>query len=149
MNTDPFTYIPINPGEPMLIHLIRDGEFKVIIGGSHQGSVVQDDSAEFGWRTEDPLLLEVLPDLSMVLREREAMGNLPYALKEMYPAEIIAWEWTEDGQLKIITRPETDLKAFADMVRDQVNEVVLFEKDLIIYLFKEAGSGVKEIHINC
>lgn len=133
----------------MLIHLVHSGAVNVTMGDSHEGSMLKDDGAEFGWRTEDALLLEVLPDLSMTLKEREAMGNLPYALAEMFPSEITAWEWTGDEQLKISAQPETDLKDFAGVIRDQVDEVVLFEKDLILYLGKEGSSAVEEIHINC
>lgn len=148
MNKNTFTYIPNLSGEPMLVHLGQHGEVNVTIGDSHQGSLVQDDGAEFGWRTEDPLLQEILPDLSLALKEREAMENLPYALKQIYPGELIAWDWTEDENLKLIAHPETDLKIFAEMIRNQVNEVVLFEKDLILYLGKEGSLSVEEIRIN-
>jgi len=143
-----FTYTHINTGEPMLIHLVHSGAVNVTMRESHQGSMLQDDGAEFGWRTEDALLLELLPDLSRILKEREAMENLPYALKEMYPIELIGWEWTEEEQLKITARPETSLGDFADVIRDQVNEVVLFDNNLILYLGKESSSAVEEIHIN-
>lgn len=82
MNKNTFTYIPIVSGEPMLVHLGQHGEVNVKMSDSNQVSMVQDDDADFGWRTEDPLLQEILPDLSLALKEREAIENLPYSLKK-------------------------------------------------------------------
>jgi len=134
----------------MLVRLDQDNEvYSVTIGDTYLGAMIQDDNAEFGWRTDDHLLLEELPDLSMALKEQEAIGNLPFALTEMYPNDLIGWEWNEDETMKLIAHPETDLTEFADVIRDQVDEVVLFEKDLIILLGKEGSSDIEEIHINC
>lgn len=35
------------------------------------------------------------------------------------------------------------------MIRNQANEVVLFEKGLILYLGEEGSASVEEIRINC
>jgi len=116
----------------------------VTIGDSHQRFLLQDDGIKFGWRTEDPLLQQILLDLSLVLKEPEAMENLPYAIKEIYPGGLIAWDWTEDESLKMIARPETDLKNFAGMIRNQVNEVVLFEKTSSYIWLKKAFQALEK-----
>lgn len=151
MHTSTFTYIPIKVGEPMLVTIDRDDEFNhVTIGDTYLGVMVQNDDAPYGWQTEDALLLEELPDLSMALKEQKAIYNLPYALKEQYGENLVGWDWddNEEDVLKLIAHQDTDLVDFAGVLRDQVNEVVLFEKAVIIYLSKEGSDEVEEIHIN-
>lgn len=149
MDISPFTYIPSLIGQPMLVRIEQEDEkYSVKIGDAFLGTMVQDDEAEFGWKTDDALLLEELPELSMAIREQEAISNLPHAIKEMFPNDLTGWDWAEDESLKLIARPETDLEEFACVIRDQINEVVLFEKDLTVYLGQEGNSEVKEIQIN-
>lgn len=152
MYTNTFTYIPTKVGEPMLVRIDQDDEvYNVTIGDAYLGNMVQDDNAPYGWLISEewPLLLEEIPELSMALREQEAIANLPYALKEQYTENLIAWAWEEDGSLKMIAHPDLDLEEFASVIRDQIDEVVLFEKDLIVYLGKEGSGEIEEIHINC
>jgi hypothetical protein len=75
------------------------------------------------------------------------MQNLPYALKELYPDELIGWDWSGEN-LKLIAQPDTDLEEFACVIRDQINEVVLFEKGMTVYLGKEGSPEKRAIRIN-
>ena len=149
MHTSTFTYTPIKVGEPMLVRIDQDDEvYNVTIGDTYLGTMIKDDEAEFGWQTDDQLLRDELPDISMALKEQAAIYNLPFALKELYTENLIGWDWNENDSLKLIAHPETDLKEFADTIRDQIYDVVLFDKDLIIYLGKEGSAEIEEIHIN-
>jgi hypothetical protein len=150
MHTSTFQYIPVKVGEPMLIRIDQDDEFHhVTIGDTFLGTMEQDDDAPYGWRTDDKLLLEELPELSMALKEEKAVYNLPFALKDLFGQNIVDWDWNDDGSLKLKAQADLDLSEFADTIRNQVNEVVLFDKDVIIHLFKEGCSKVEDIHINC
>jgi len=149
MHTSTFTYTPIKVGEPMLVRIDQDDEvYNVTIGDAYLGTMVKDDDAEFGWQTDDDLLRDELPDLSMALKEQAAIYNLPFALKEMYPNDLLGWDWNEDDSLKLIAHPDVNLSEFASVIRDQVYDVVLFDKDLIIYLGKEGSEQIEEIYIN-
>jgi len=150
MHTSTFTYTPNKVGVPMSIRIDQDDEFHhVTIGDTHLGTMVKDDEAEFGWQTDDQLLKDELPDLSLALKEQAAIYNLPFTLKDLYTENLIGWDWNEDDSLKLIAHPSIDLEEFANTIRDQIYDVVLFDKDLIIYLGKEGSADVEEIHINC
>lgn len=150
MHTSKFTYIPTRVGEPMIARIDRDDEFHhVTIGDTFIGTMIENDEAEFGWQTDDQLLKDELPDLSMALKEQAAIYNLPFALKDLFGENLIGWDWNDDESLKLVAHAHIDLSEFASTIRDQVNEVVLFEKDLIIHLVKEGSSEVEDIHINC
>ncbi|WP_167293467.1 hypothetical protein [Pedobacter sp. SG908] len=134
----------------MLIRIDQDDEiYNVTIGDTYLGTMVKDDNAEYGWQTEDQMLKDELPDLSLALKEQEAIYNLPFALKDLYTENIVDWDWSEDDSLNIIVHPDVDLQEFANTIRDQVYDVVLFDKDLIIHLHQEGNNEVEEIHINC
>lgn len=149
MHTQTFTYIPIKVGEPMTVRIDQDDEFHhVTIGDTYLGTMIQDDNSEFGWETDDQLLKGELPDLSLALREEKAIYNLPFALKDLFPNDIIDWEWKDDQSLSLISHPETDIEEFASVIRDQINEVVLFEKAVIVYLKQEGNQSIEEIHVN-
>lgn len=150
MHTSTFTYIPNKVGEPMSIRIDQDDEiYNVTIGDTYLGTMVKDDEAEFGWQTDDQLLKDELPDLSLALKEQAAIYNLPFALKDLYTENLIGWDWNEDDTLKLIAHPNVDLQEFAIAIREQIYDVVLFDKDLIIYLGQEGSNEVEEIHINC
>lgn len=150
MHTSKFTYTPTIVGEPMIVRIDQDDEFHhVTIGDTFLGTMVQDDEAEYGWKTDDELLKEELPDLAMALKEEKAIYNLPFALKDLFGQNIVNWDWNDDESLNLIAHQDVHLCEFASTIRDQVNEVVLFEKDLIIHLVKEGSSEVEDIHINC
>ncbi|MBO9671979.1 MAG: hypothetical protein J7577_00935 [Sphingobacteriaceae bacterium] len=149
MHTRTFTYIPTKIGSPMLVTIDQDDEvLNVTIGDTYLGSMVEDEKSEYGWQTDDPLLLDELPDLSMALKEEEAMANLPYAIKDLFGESIINWEWEDDQNLKLIAHQDLDISEFADAIRDQVNELVLFDKTMVISLTQEDISKVEEIYIN-
>lgn len=149
MHTSTFTYIPAKVGAPMLVTIDQDDEvLNVTIGETYLGSMVEDEKSPFGWHTDDPLLLEELPDLSMALKEEKAMYNMPYALKDLFGDSINEWDWEDDQNLKLIAHPDLDLAEFADAIRDQINEVVLFDKTMVINLSQEGNPEVEEININ-
>lgn len=149
MHTSTFTYIPAKVGEPMLVTIDQDDEvLNVTIGDTYLGSMVEDEDSPFGWETTDPLLLEELPDLSMALKEEKSMSDLPHALKDKYGENVISWEWIDDQNLNLITHPGVDLQEFADTIRDQINEIVLFDKTMVINLSQEGNSEIEEIYIN-
>lgn len=149
MHTSTFTYIPTKVGVPMIVTIDQDDEvLNVTIGDKYFGSMVEDENSPYGWETSDPLLLEELPDLSMALKEETAMGNLPYALKDLFGENIITWDWDDDQNLKLIAHPDLDLAEFADAIRDQINEIVLFDKTMVINLSQEGNLEVEEININ-
>lgn len=118
------------------------------IGDTFLGSMIEDDHAEFGFTTGDELLRAELEDFSRAYREALQIENLPVALHEQYGECLIGWSWTADKHLKIIAHYDVDLIDFAGVLRDQINEVVLFEKPLIVYLSKEGSGEVEEIHVN-
>lgn len=150
MHTSKFTYTPAKVGEPMIARIDRDDEFHhVTIGDTFIGTMVQNDNAEFGWQTDDELLKEELPDLSMALKEQAAIYNLPFALKDLFGENIVDWDWNDDESLNLIAHADIDLSEFSSTIRDQIYDVVLFDKDLIIYLGQEGSNEVEEIHINC
>jgi hypothetical protein len=149
MHTQTFTYIPIKVGEPMTVRIDQDDEFHhVTIGDTYLGTMIEDDS-DLGWKTEDQPLLDELPDLAMALREEKAIYNLPFALKELFPNDVIDWEWKEDDSLNLLAHPETDLEEFASVIRGQINEIVLFDKAVIIHLIQDGNKNGEEIHVNC
>lgn len=152
MHTSKFTYIPVKVGEPMIVQIDQDDEvYNVTIGGAYLGNMVRDEDAPYGWEITDdwPLLIEEIPELSMAIKEQEAIFNLPYALKDLYAENLVGWDWNEDDSLKLIAHPDVEIQEFANTIRDQIYDVVLFDKDLIIYLGKEGSGEVEEIHINC
>ncbi|RQO79115.1 hypothetical protein DBR40_05190 [Pedobacter sp. KBW01] len=133
----------------MVVTIDQDDEvLNVTIGDKYLGSMVEDSTSPYGWQTTDPLLLEELPDLSMALKEEDAMGNLPYALKKLFSDSLIGWAWIDDQNLKLIAHPDLDLQEFADTIRDQINEIVLFDKTMVINLSQAGNSEVEEIYIN-
>ncbi|MNI04036.1 hypothetical protein D3C87_755640 [compost metagenome] len=149
MHTSTFTYIPAKVGKQMLVTIDQDDEvLNVTIGDTYLGSMVEDKTSPFGWQTTDPLLLDELPDLSMALKEEKAMANLPHALKDKFGQNVISWDWTDDQNLTLIAHPGLDLAEFADAIRDQINEIVLFDKTMVINLTQEGNSEVEEIYIN-
>lgn len=151
MHTRTFKYIPTKVGEEMIVTIDQDDEvLNVTIGDTYLGSMVEDANSPYGWETDDQLLIDELPELSMALKEESAMANLPHALKDMYGESIVDWEWGEYGdELELIASNDIDdLTEFADTIRDQINEVVLFDKHLTIYLIKQGNSEIEEIAVN-
>jgi len=149
MHTRTFSYIPGKVGQPMIVTIDQDDEvLNVTIGDTYLGSMVEDEKSLFGYQTTDQLLLDELPDLSMALREEKAMANLPYALKDLFGENLIGWSWEDDQNLKLISHPDLDLSEFANAIRDQINEVVMFDKTMVVYLTQEGSSEVEEIYIN-
>ncbi|MBB4107761.1 hypothetical protein [Pedobacter zeae] len=147
MHTRTFTYIPTKVGSPMLVTIDQDDEvLNVTIGDTYLGSMVENEQSPYGWETTDPLLLEELPDLSMALKEEKAMENLPYALKDLFGESIAYWEWEDDQNLRVIAHPDLDLSEFANAIRDQINEIVLFDKTMVINLSQ--NDKTEEIYIN-
>ncbi|GGG97221.1 hypothetical protein GCM10007422_08930 [Pedobacter zeae] len=131
----------------MLVTIDQDDEvLNVTIGDTYLGSMVENEQSPYGWETTDPLLLEELPDLSMALKEEKAMENLPYALKDLFGESIAYWEWEDDQNLRVIAHPDLDLSEFANAIRDQINEIVLFDKTMVINLSQ--NDKTEEIYIN-
>lgn len=149
MFTYEFNYIPTKVGEKMTARIDQDDEiWNVTVGDTYLGTMVEDSDSEFGFTTEDEALQAELADFTLAYKEAIAVDNFPVALHDMYGENLIAWTWTDDKDLKIIAHPDTDLVDFAGVLRDQINEVVLFEKPLIVYLSKEGSGDVEEIHVN-
>ena len=149
MSTYEFEMIPVKNGEKIIAKFEQDDEIiNVTIGDRYLGTMVEDSNSEFGFVTEDEALQEELQDISMAFREAIAIDNLPEALHEMYGQNLIAWSWTDRKDLKIIAHPDTDLEEFNQRIVMEVNEIVLFDKSLTIFLSKEGSGEVKEIYIN-
>jgi len=41
-----------------------------------------------------------------------------------------------------------DLKSFAEILRDQISEAIMFDKSLTIFIAKEGSSHIEEIFLN-
>lgn len=148
MTTYDFTYKSIPDGELKTVTIDQDDEvLNITLDGVYLGSIVPDKSSEFGYNTENEALKPELESIAMALLEDEAMNNLPVALKEMYGENLIGWAW--DGKdLKLIAHPDADLVEFSGVIRDQIDEIVLFEQPLLIYLSKEGSGEVMVIQVN-
>jgi len=149
MFTYEFQYTSPRTGRSLLARLDQDDEtINVTIGNIYLGTMVEDSSSPFGFATDDPLLQDELAYFTLAYKEALAIENLPVALHNMYGANLIGWTWTDDQNLKIVAHPDMDLKDFAEVIRDQINEVIMFEKPMTIYLSKEGSGEVKEIAVN-
>ena len=150
MFTYEFDYIPIKVGEKMIARVEQDDEvINVTIGDTYLGTMIEDSGSEYGFVTDDEPLQAELPDFSMAFKEALAVENLPAALHQIYGQNLIAWTWTDEKNLKLIAHPDVDLVDFAETIRDQIYDVVLFAKPLIVYLSKEGSGQVEEINVNC
>lgn len=125
-----------------------DEVINVTIGDTYLGTMTEDSSSPYGFTTDDPLLQDELEHFSMAYKEALAIENLPASLHEMYGESLIGWTWTDDKDLKLIAHPDMDLVDFAGVIRDQIYELVMFDKSLTIYLSKEGSSDVEEIFVN-
>jgi hypothetical protein len=135
--------------ETMTAKTAQDDEFIfVTVGDTSLGAMVEDSNSPYGYTTEDPLLQRELEHFTMAYKEALAIDNLPSALHQLFGQNLTGWAWTGDKDLKLIAHPDMDLVEFAGVIRDQINEVVLFDKPLTIYLSKEGSGDVEEIFIN-
>jgi len=149
MSTFEFEYIDKDSKEPVIAKFEQDDEIiNVTIGDRYLGTMIEDTNSEFGFVTEDQALQEELEDISMAFKEAIAIDNLPEALHEMYGQRLIAWSWTNTKGLKVIAHHDTDLGELKERIVSEVNEIVLFDKSLTIFLSKEGSGEVKEIYIN-
>lgn len=150
MFTYEFDYIPIKVGQKMTAKFEQDDEIiNVTVGDTYLGTMVEDTDSEFGFVTEDEPLLVELEGISMAYKEAVAIENLPAALHQLFGENLIGWGWTDDKDLKVIAHPDIDLVEFAGVIKDQIYDVVLFDKPLIVYLSKAGSSDEQEIHVNC
>jgi len=150
MFTYEFDYTPIKVGEKMTAKFEQNDEIiNVTVGDTYLGTMVEDSNSEYGFITEDELLQAELEGISMAYKEAVAIENLPAALHQLYGDNLIGWSWTDNKDLKVIAHPDTDLIEFAGVIKDQIYDVVLFDRPLIVYLSKEGSGDVQEIHINC
>lgn len=144
-----FEYLSPKIGEPMTARVEQDDEIiNVTVGDTYVGTMTEDHSSPFGFKTDDDLLQHELEHFTMAYREALAIENLPAALHELYGSNLIGWTWTEDKDLKIVAHPDIDLQEFADVIRDQINEVILFDRPLTIFLSKEGSGEVQKINVN-
>lgn len=149
MNTYDFTYKKNRTGEVTTVTIDQDDEvLNVTLDGVYLGNMVPDAQAEFGYSTENEELKPEIKSIAFALNEIDAMNNLPAALHQMYGDNLIGWTWTDNKDLKVIAHPDVDLIEFTGVIRDQIHDVVLFEKPLLVYLSKEGSGQVEEIHVN-
>lgn len=149
MFTYEFEYTSPLTGNLSPAKLEQDDEvINVTIGNNYLGKMVEDSSSPFGFVTDDQLLREELEYLSMAYKEALAIDNLPAALHQLFGQSLTGWTWTNDKDLKLIAHPDIDLPEFSHVIRDQINEVVLFDKPLTIFLSKEGSGDIEEINVN-
>lgn len=144
-----FEYYSPELGGPMTAKTAQDDEFIfVTVGDTSLGAMVEDSSSPYGFKTDDPLLQKELEHFAMAYKEALAIDNLPAAIHQLFGQTLTGGTWTEDRDLKLIAHPDMDLIEFADVIRDQINDVILFDKPLTIYLSKEGSGDVEEIFVN-
>lgn len=144
-----FEYHSPELGGPVTAKVAHDDEFIfVTVGDTSLGAMVEDSNSSYGFTTDDPLLQKELEHFTIAYKEALAIDNLPTALHQLFGQSLTGWTWTEDKDLKLIAHPDMDLVEFAHIIRDHINDLILFDKPLTIYLSKEGSGDVEEIFVN-
>lgn len=144
-----FQFIPIGQQEPVDTIINVDDEYWFVnAGGINLGTMVEDLDSPYGFATEDADLQQQLEPLTMALKETMQIELFPQTLKEAYGENLIAFDWDDEGNLKLVAHPDTDLIEFAGEIRNNINEFVTFDKPLLIFLSKEGSVDVEEIFVN-
>jgi len=149
MFTYEFEYTSPRTGRLFSARLDQDQEvINVTIGNIYLGGMIEDAQSPFGFVTNDRLLQDELAYFTMAYKEALAIENLPMVLQRIYGPGLISWAWTSDKDLKLIAHPEMDLKGFAEILRDQIGEAIMFDKSLTIFIAKEGSAHIEEIFVN-
>lgn len=144
-----FQFIPIGQQEPVDVIINVDDEYWFVnAGGVSLGTMVEDLDSPYGFATEDADLQKQLEPLTMALKETMQIELFPQTLKDAYGENLIAFDWDDEGDLKLVAHPDTDLIEFASEIRNNINEFVTFDKPLLIFLSKEGSVDVEEIFVN-
>jgi len=144
-----FQFIPSGQQEPVDVIINVDDEYWFVnAGGVSLGTMVEDLDSRYGFATEDADLQQQLELLTMALKETMQIELFPQTLKEAYGENLIAFDWDDEGELKLVAHPDTDLIEFASEIRNNINEFVTFDKPLLVLLCKEGSSQLEEIYVN-
>nr|WP_315420981.1 hypothetical protein [uncultured Pedobacter sp.] len=149
MYTTHFLIYPVGTFHPQLCRVdIDDETYNITIEGNTIGWMERDYSVDYGFTTDNPEVLALLPDLTEKLKEIQLAKDFGIKIKTVWGPNIISTEYIEDDKLIVIVNKDTDLDEFGNVVKDVVLDYVEFEEHLDLILQKDGTEETFIVGIN-